>query len=43
MPTYNQRLTQNNVKIDEITTIARNLPDTGGRRWFKFKYICTNN
>lgn len=30
MPTYNQRLTANNNKIDEITTIARNLPDAGG-------------
>ena len=30
MPTYNQRLTANNQKIDEITTLANTLPPAGG-------------
>lgn len=30
MPTYNQRLTANNTKIDDITDIARTLPPAGG-------------
>ena len=29
MPTYNQRLTANNLKIDDITALANTLPDAG--------------